>query len=85
MFIHLGTCQTVFQSTPFYIPVSGTGRFQVLHLLANTCYCLFCVMPILVSTYLIVVLNSISLAANDVEFPPNVFLLQTQQSCNILP
>ena len=36
------------------------------------------------SRYLIVVLNCISLMAKDIEFPSNIFLLQTQLSYNIL-
>ena len=55
--------------TLFHIPTSSTGGFRFLHIRTNTCsnFLTFQVMLVDVEWYLIVVLISICLMANDVE------------------
>lgn len=53
-------------AAPFYIPTNSVGEFQCLHILANTCYCLFFLTAPGVRWHLIVTLIAISLMATDV-------------------
>ena len=56
-------------SEPCYIPTGNVQRFQFLHMIAHTDFPFFCIVAVLMGMwwYLILVLNFISLMANDVE------------------
>ena len=60
-------------AAPFYIPTSSVERFQFLYIFANTCYCLFFSIIIILVGF-IVDLLWIFLVSNDVEASFHVLL-----------